>query len=241
MFSVGTGDLASGLSQVLLGLVIFGFIASVVGIWAKKTGSTSVALDVAASLAFVWIVLSVGALLFVSWRALDGGNSLITTDLPLADSYFTDDNAADGPLPALVGAYASGSQLEIAGLPLGIRMMLLTTQVLNVALVIVPAIVIRVMAVRAGKGEPFAPQVTKTLWFSAIFVLVAGVVRDLVDPISQTLAARAVWTEGGPLTEPYTFNLTVQLWPFAAALVLAALAAVFRHGYKLQQDTKGLV
>lgn len=240
MFSVGTSDLASGLSQVLLALVVLGFIASVVGIRAKKSGSTSAALDVAASVSFGWVVLCVLGALFVGWQTLLSSTVTIQGDIGLANAFWERDATADA-LPALVRAYPTAASIDIDGLPLGIRMLLFTTGLLNLALVAVPAVVIRVIAVRAAAGDPFAPRVAKTLWGASIFVMIAGVIRDLLDPIGQALAAQAVWTEGGPLAEGPFFQLTVQIWPFAAALVLAALAAVFRHGHRLQRETEGLI
>lgn len=241
MFSVGTEDLASGLSQVLLALVVLGFIASAVGIRARKSGSTSVALHVSASLALGWMVLCALGVLFAVWQMLLSSSVLIDGDIAFADAVQWDGDAAMDGSPALLLAYSTGSHLQIEGLPFGIRILLFSTQLLTLALAALPAVVIRVITVRAAAGDPFAPRVAKTLWVSSILVLVIGIVRDLLAPIGQTLAARAVWQEGGPLSEPTVFALTLQIWPFAGALVLAALAAVFRHGHRLQRETEGLV
>ncbi|UNK71411.1 hypothetical protein [Microbacterium sp. H1-D42] len=252
MFSVGTSDLASGLSQVLLALVVVGLIASIVGVRAKKAGSSSVALDVAASLSFVWLVLCAVAVVFVTWQSLAGSNVLTSgagVDWSEPDGTwsggkgFNDPDAVDDGLPALIGGYSNGTQLEIVGLPLGIRLLFVSVQVLNIALAALPAVVVRAITVKAALGDPFAPRVAKTLWVSSLVVLVAGIVRDLIDPISQTLAAQAVLpferADAGLVASP-TFELTVQIWPFAAALVLAALAAVFRHGHRLQEERETL-
>lgn len=241
MFSVGSADLAGGLSQVLLGLVVLGFIASVVGIRAKKSGSKSVALDVSASLAFGWVAICIFGLLFAAWQTFFTDTTLITAagvaEPPLAP---VDENA-DGPLPALTGAYSSDRNLEIRGLPIGILVVLFIGKALTVVLLALPGVAVRVVTVNAAAGRPFAARVGTTLGVLAIVVLVVGLARDLVEPIGQTLAANAVLPDEGPLSAPGVFTLTVQFWPFAAALALAALAAVFRHGFRLQKDTEGLV
>lgn len=45
---------------------------------------------------------------------------------------------------------------------------------------------------------------------------------------------------GAAVTTQAFFNLAVSLWPVGAALALAALAAVFRHGSDLQRHTAAL-
>ena len=240
MISVGTSDLASGLSQILLALVVLALIASIVGARSKKSGRPSAALDVAASVSFGWIVLCVAGLLFVGWQTFFSHTVGVEGNIALVNAYWEMDPDS-ATLPALTRAHSTGARIEIAGLPVGIRLLLFATQLLNLALAAVPAVVIRVIAVRAADGDPFAPRVAKTLWFASIFVLAAGIVRDLIDPIGQTLAVQSVWQEGSPLSEGSYYALTLQICPFAAALVLAALAAVFRHGYRLQKETEGLV
>jgi len=242
MFSVGTGDLASGVSQILLGLLILGLITSIVGIRARKSGSASVALNISATLAFGWLVLCTLLALFAVWQTFFVNTVTITAAVQLNDLPEFDRDAEGKAFPALLGAYGDGLGLEIAGLPLGIRLVLLAGQLLMLALFALPAWVIRVITVNAQAGTPFAPRVAKTLGIAALIVLVTGIAHDLVVPIGQSLAAAAVLPEdGGPLAASRFFSLTVQIWPFAGALGLAALAAVFRHGHRLQRETEGLI
>ena len=44
-----------------------------------------------------------------------------------------------------------------------------------------------------------------------------------------------------PSEVPVTYLFTVPWWPALVALACAALAAIFRHGARLQRDTEGLV
>lgn len=248
MFSVGTEDLASGLSQILLGLVIFGLIASVVGVAAKKAGSASVALDVAAALAYAWLALCAAGLIFVAWNTFFSDTTWVDAEGVSGISIRDDQLPKTHHLPQLTDAFSSGMSLGIKGLPVGIRAVLFAAQLLAVVLVAAPAVVIRVITVNAAAGRPFAARVGRTLLVVAVVVLAAGIARDLVDPIGQTLAADSVLPDEGLLAAPHVFNLSVQLWPFAAALALGALAAVFRHGHRmqlekehLQRETEGLV
>jgi hypothetical protein len=240
MFSIGTEDLAAGLSQILLGLVIFGLVASVVGVAAKKAGSTSVALDVAAALSYAWIAICAAGLIFVAWNTFFSDTTWVDADGVSGIPIRPDELPVTHHLPQLVGAYSNGMNLQIKGLPISIRTVLFATQLLSVALTAIPAVVIGVITKDTAAGRPFAARTGQTLLVSAIVGLLAGIARDLLDPIGQTLAADAVLPDEGVLTAPHVFSLSVQLWPFAAALALGALAAVFRHGHRMQSEKERL-
>lgn len=244
MFSIGAQDLAAGLSQILLGLAVIGFIASIVVVRARRRGSTTVALDVTAALSSGWIALSVIGIGFAVYSILLA--PVVLVDAP-ATTAWPDTGGCDALSPGsvdgptLVCGSVNGARLEVAGLPAGIRALLFIAQTLLLALATVPAVALRAIAVRAAAGTPFDRRVAQTLWASAMIVLVAGLAQDLTGSIARTLTAQAVLPEEGALSAPSAFELTVPVWPFAAAVALAALAAVFRHGARLQRETEGLV
>ena len=55
------------------------------------------------------------------------------------------------------------------------------------------------------------------------------------------------WTEDLGLEDPSVLlpqprlALTIEFWPIFTGMALAAVAAAFRHGERLQRDTAGLV
>jgi hypothetical protein len=59
--------------------------------------------------------------------------------------------------------------------------------------------------------------------------------------IAALAAAEALPRSGAELVSNGVFSLTLPLWPIGAALALAALGVVFRHGAVLQRETEGLV
>ncbi|UJP10121.1 hypothetical protein L2X99_17520 [Microbacterium sp. KUDC0406] len=243
MFTIGTEDLAAGLSQVLLVLVILGFIASVVGIRARKSGNNAIALTIASSVSFGWIVLCGIGVLFIGYQNLfaptvDVSANVTSTQPP-------EFGTCGGIVPpvdtaTVVCGWPDGTTLQIAGLAFGLRSLLFFAALLGLVLFAVPGLAVRLVTTRAEAGEPFDPRVARGLGILAIIVLVLGIMHDLLLPISQTLAAHAALGKEDP-SGPPVFELSVQLWPFGAALVLAAVGVVFRHGYRLQRETEGLV
>ncbi|MDR2998525.1 MAG: hypothetical protein LBU78_10455 [Microbacterium sp.] len=243
MFSVGTEDLAAGLSQILLVLVILGFIASVVGVGARRSGNNAIALTIASSVSFGWVVLCGIGVLLVGYQNLFAPTVDVSANV--TDSRPSEFGPCDGSVPAVDTAtvicdWSGGTTLQIAGLPLGLRSLLLLTALISLILMAVPGVAVWQIARRAEAGEPFDPRVARTLGVLAIIVLVLGILHDVLEPIGQTLAAHAALGNDDAYGPPM-FELTVQFWPFAAALVLTALAAVFRHGHRLQRETVGLV
>lgn len=243
MFTVGAEDLAAGLSQVLLVLVILGFIASVVGVRARRSGNSAIALTIASSVSFGWVVLCGIGVLFVGYQNLFAPTVDVTANVTSTQP--PELGTCDGAVPAVdtatvVCGWPDGTTLQIAGLEFGLRSLLFFAALLGLVLFAVPAVAVRLIASHAEAGEPFDPRVARGLGILAIIVLVLGIVHDLLLPIAQTLAAHAALGEDDP-SGPPVFQLSVQFWPFAAALVLAALGAVFRHGARLQRETEGLV
>lgn len=93
-------------------------------------------------------------------------------------------------------------------------------------------------ALRAGMRTPFDPTVSRSFRFAAIVLLAGTLIGDVFTTIGMTLAARSLEWEPG-VVAPFVFQPPV--WPFAVALGLFALSAIFRYGAVLQRETEGLV
>ena len=96
-------------------------------------------------------------------------------------------------------------------------------------------------------GSPFAPAVPRWFIIGGVLLLVAGGAEALLSEIGNVLAASEVYPIDTTSSASFTlgesphFQLIFPWWPLLASLVCAALAAVFRHGARLQEDTEGLV
>lgn len=99
-------------------------------------------------------------------------------------------------------------------------------------------------------ADPFSMG-AKMLVASGWIVLLGGTVATAVGDIgvamasSDLFASAAVSSSGGGTgpswPESASFGLSLPTWPLGAALVLALLAAVFRHGEQLRRDAEGLI
>ena len=242
--SISTQNLGEALVWIAVFLAVVAAIAGVTVWIARRRGSTTIALDATVAIAQVWLaVLALGAV-FATWQWLFEGERWIDR-MPVT---------LDWPDPLPAGAGEGGAQLlwanipdasaTVAGLGIGIRLVFVVATLLSLAVLATPAALMLVIGRQMLRGTPFTRRVSSWLFASAIVVLVAGVAVEIIEAIGRTLVARAVlpgWDSGAAATTQGLFSLTVPLWPFAAALALAALGAVFRHGAALQRETEGLV
>jgi len=242
--STSTSDLAQGLWSIGIYLLVVAAIAGVVFWVARRRGSRTAVISVTLSIAGMWVALFVIAAPFALSQTL-GGDPVWLQNLPIAlDSpeglSCGMPGAVTGPaLECISGSMVSGS---FVGLTVGPRLLIAAGQLCAAVLSAAPAAAIGVICFQLLRGEPFARVASRTLFVSAIVVLVAGIAADLTTAIGTGLAVAEVLPIDGLSSsiEP-RFTLTVQLWPFGAALALAALAGVFRYGERLQRDTAGLV
>jgi hypothetical protein len=241
---ISTTDLAEGLRFIGLYLLIILAIGGLVFWMARRRGNRTAVISVTLSIAGVWVALFVVAAPFALSQTL-GGDPLWVQNLPIAlDSpeQLSCGSAAltQGPaLQCISGSTASG---QFVGTTAGPRAMLALGQFFSAVLSAAPAAAIGIICFQLLRGAPFTRVVSRTLFVTALVVLVAGIGADLATAIGTGLAvAEVLPIEGVSSSVEPRFTLAVQPWPFGAALALAALAAVFRYGEQLQRDTEGLV
>lgn len=241
MYVSGT-DIAQTLSTLLLGVVVIALLLAIVAGVQKRRGSTSVALDMARALSYGWIVLCVVGIPFVLYNTLVSAE--LSVDVPLTSSWPTDlpcgESAVVEDGPALVCASLQGAWMQIQGATAGPRVLLALAGILGQVAMAAPAVALYVLSRYASRGTPFTPAVPRWFLITAAALVVAGGLQEALSMLGSGLAAREVLPSGG-VEAPPTFAMSLPLWPLAAALALVALAAVFRHGLKLQRDTEGLV
>ncbi len=234
-------DLFSGLSMLALVLVIAGLVVGFSIARARRHGSTTLALDVTRNASYFFLALCCAGVVLPVFSALDPNSMSLEGDVAqwvtqVQDQVLSpvcpfDDDVANLAETALCGTWLSNA-------PLAPRLVLYLGRVLSVLASGAIAWAIYNATRRAGAREPFHRSVSRTFGVVAIIVMVAGALGELVQQIAMTMAARSLeWSDD--LLPP--FSLSIPLWPFAVAVGLFALSAIFRYGAVLQRETEGLV
>jgi hypothetical protein len=248
-------DLLQGLGRLALWAAIAGVVV-VFSIWrARRHGGTTLALDVTrnASLAYLGLV-AIGIVMSGIQRLGSGSLALEGTAgqwvsqqqdwvrSPTCDAdgtFHVELSPVQGPAPI---SYCQG---WLDNVPFGPRLAVYIGTLLGLLASAAIAWAIYTATRRAGMRDPFHPTVSRTFGFASIAVMVGGALSALVTSIGMTLAARSLkWAP--EMTVP--FELSIPLWPFAVAVGLFALSAIFRYGRqlqsekdRLQHETDGLV
>ncbi|MFD5226318.1 hypothetical protein ACFWHT_11915 [Microbacterium sp. NPDC058342] len=236
---LSTGDLFSGLSILVLVLVIGGLIAAFSIARARRHGSTTLALDVTRNASYGWVMLmGLGAI-------VSGFMNLGTSAVALDDSIYPwvrDQERSLASSACIDGDVSDGAMLcgpVVGPVPFGPRIVLYAGTLLTLLASAAIAWAIHHATRRAGERAPFHRSVWRTFTVVAVVVMVAAVVGGLLQQIGMTLAAQSLnW---GSDASPIPFRLQLPLWPFAVAVGLFALSAIFRYGAQLQRETEGLV
>lgn len=245
--STSTSDLAGALWSIGLYLLIVAGIVGIVVLIARWRRSTTVVIDSALALSALWVAFAVIAMPFALGQTLTNG-AVWVSDLPVSVPW--NEGVGCGSMRVseattyLECASVGEVNASIVGLPFGTRALLATGQLIGAVLVATPAAAIGVICFQLLRGAAFARVTSRALIVTAGVILVGGIAGDLVTGVGRGLAALEVFPSSADPDATgavATYNLTVEMWPFGAALALAALAAVFRYGARLERDTAGLV
>jgi hypothetical protein len=244
VMSIGSSDLGYALWMVGGFLLVVAAIAAVVAWTARRRGSRTAVISATLTIAGWWVALIVIATPFAVVQTLTA-DSVMVTDLPVSMAWPEplDCGASSAATPTLACANVPTANATILGLTFAPRALLAVGQVLGSVAIALPAVAIGVVCFQMLRGRPFARTASRALIIAALVVLVAGIGVDIASGIGRGLAAAEVLPRhgDGAVTAGAVYSLTVELWPFGAALALAALAAVFRYGFTLQRETEGLV
>lgn len=243
MLSFGSDEIWPSLLNVGIALAVTALVVGLV-VWSRRRrGSRTVALDAALTLSGWWILLSTASAVIFIVKAftVDGAELHGETTyawipwpagLPCSPS-------GDSSTTMLTCGSEALSDFTVVNASLGLRMLAASAQLATLALSTVPAVVVAVICFQTLRGRAFSRTVTRALTGAAVAVLVLGVANDLLGGIAATAGLREALP---PDSEwyPVAYQLTVTPWPFAAALGLVALAAVFRQGIRLEQERSRL-
>ncbi|WP_288871945.1 hypothetical protein [uncultured Microbacterium sp.] len=241
MLGFSSENLGTSLAQIGVGLAVIAAIVGVVVWRGKRRGSRTLAIDAALTVSAWWVILSaVGALILVlkvfatDWAEIASGALWV----PWPAALPCDD--ADGVTAAVLRCGGGSiSDITVANASVGLRVLAGAAQLATLAFTTIPAAMVMVICFQTLRGGTFSHTVTRALTVGAAVVLVLGVASDLLGSIAATAGLREVFPPESRWY-PMTFQLTVTPLPFAAALGLAALAAVFRQGMRLQRERERL-
>lgn len=242
MISFGSEAVWPSLLNIGIALAVCAAVVALV-VWnSPRRGSRTVALDAALTLSGWWITLSVlGAVVIVvkaftvDWAELHGGTTVLLdwpAGLPCSEY-------GDSTTTMLTCGSTELSGFTVGNASLGLRLLAAAAQLSTLALTTIPAVALALICFHTLRGRAFSRTVTRALVGGAIAFGVLGVLSDLLNGIATTtglreaLPAYSTWY-------PHTYWLSVTPLPFAAALGLLALAAVFRQGMRVEQERAAL-
>jgi hypothetical protein len=162
-----------------------------------------------------------------------------------------------GPTASVASGGFSLAEVTVSGLGTDARLLLAAGHTLQGLTFTVIALVVAVLCHRLLSGTAFKPALSRSVSITAMVIAVGGVLWQVCYWIGGSLASAQVltvtgWQSDDPraadpnfdmttgLPEP-TFAMTIDFWPIFLGLALAAVAAAFRHGERLERDTEGLV
>lgn len=244
MISFGSESVWDSLRFIGIALVA---IAVVVGLFVwigRRRGSKTVALDAALTISGMWIIFNVlgGVIIVVKifqvgWAELSG-RTLVWMDWP-ASLPCLDPTLSTTPGAVLTCGGTELTEFTVENASLGLRALAGAAQLSTLILATMPAVILAVICFNTLRGRAFSRTITRALVGGAVAVLVSGVASDLLGSIAATAGLREVFASDSAWY-PSQFLLTVTPLPFVGALMLAALAAVFRQGLRLQQERDDL-
>lgn len=243
--TIGGTDLWSGLGFLSIGIVVIAAVAILVWVVARKRGLIGIPLRATLAIAQIWLFLTVVAVPFAIYNTLLARELSVTVREP--KMWPIDFPSTPDVLPAVLYGSFGDSTMTIVGASLGPRIALAAAQIAQIAVMAAPAVMLSVAMKHALAGSPFAAPVPRWFLIGGVAMLLAGSAAPILSEIGNALTASEVYpidtssSENFVLADSAQLQLTLPWWPLLAALVCAALAAIFRHGARLQEDTEGLV
>lgn len=260
MLSFGADSVWLSLGYIGIALAVLAVIVGLVVWHRRRRGSKTIALDAALTICAWWLIFAaIGAasiivkVFAVDWAELSG-RTLVWFDWPSTVPCVDPGSMTPTTATALSCGGSELTDFTVANASLGLRALAGAAQLSAQALSAIPAVILAVICFNTLRGRAFSRTITRALVGGAIAVLVFGVAADLLGTIAATAGLREALPADSEWY-PGHFQLTVTPLPFVGALMLAALATVFRQGMRVQQqrdelerknaelenDTRGLV
>lgn len=220
------------------------------------TDRASAAVRLAAWVGALWSAIAAVAAVYLALTTLLAPSVPITIPVETFWPTLPEGASYEGTTATLEQGGFTHAEVTLLGLSTGTRSAWALSQALWCLIPGAIAALVAIIASRLRRGVPFAPLLSRFATATAVIVALGGIVAQVSGDIAGTAAAAELlrWT-GGQYPDIASFpdsdlatwmprpgsTVTFPFWPLAAGLGLAALAAVFRHGGRLQHDTEGLV
>ena len=244
MITFGSDSVWDSLRLIGISLAVVAVVIGLVVWIGRRRGSKTVALDAALTISGMWIILNaIGGIFIVvkvfqvDWAELSG-RTLVWLDWPASLPCLEPDLSTTNGAILTCGS-TELTDFSVAHASFGLRALAGAAQLSTGILATIPAIILAVICFNTLRGRAFSRTITRALVGGAIAVLVFGIASELLSSIAATAGLREVFPPDSEWYPPY-FQLTVTPLPFIGALMLAALAGVFRQGLRLQQERDAL-
>ncbi|SDQ48543.1 hypothetical protein [Microbacterium sp. cf332] len=222
---------------------------------ARRRGDPSPVVSLALTLSALWAVFSLlGAIVSVVQNLAADAPRMSVPVAPFWPELLPGVVIDTGPTAQVAGGGFSVAEVDVAGISPLARGLWTTGQALWSLIPAAVAALIAVACFQLLAGRAFDRIIVRMTMATAVIVAAGGTAAQLLSDISGSMASRelfervsAHWTDIPGIEDPLawwpsaTLDITLPFWPIAAGLGLAALAAVFRYGSRLQRDTQGLV
>lgn len=237
-----------------IGTLVIGFARA--GARTSSAGGRSPVVRMTLWVAVVWAAASIIGALVAVLSTLMQDDVRITVPVEEYWPRLPEGTEFDGPTASIDGGGFTSASLIARGLGAGTRVMWALSQ--GIAWLL-PGIIAAVLAVACWQlltGRAFRPVIVGMALFTAAALAVGGIAVQVLGDVAgyqagvellQLTSAQYPDVPQLPDSDMSTwlprprFEVTIPFWPVAAGLAFAALAAILRHGSRLQRDTEGLV
>lgn len=225
----------------------------------RRSGNGEAVVGMTMWIARIWVVVCIAGAVIAGLAPLITKQVEVTFPVQTFWPALPEGASIGGTSATLTGGGFTQATALVAGLGWPARACLAASQLLWW---LVPGAIAALIAIACRRllgGKPFAPAVARTALLTAVVVALGGVAAQVLGDIASSMAAHEVlgWTSGAydppsgaPVDPGFDLGdyvprpglmIEFPFWPIAAGLAFAALAAIFRHGGRLQRDAEGLV
>ena len=227
MISAGGTDMWSGLRFLAVCIAVIAAIVLVVWLIARSRGTTA-SLAVRAAMVTTGILLASAVIAIVVTVA----GIFTTHDVEVSPS--TSEDWSEFCSAALA---CEGSTYLATDVNTGPRLLIAAGRLCTIAATAAPLFALFVLCRSALRNSVFPAWLPRLLVLCGVISLTLGSIAPILTEMGNGLAAAQVLPDEAFVS----YYFVVPWWPALTALACAALAAIFRHGARLQHDTEGLV